>query len=92
MAFEALTAIRAMRLQPPPCPVSEFFVPLDGIDLVGDAAQHGRGIAGARSNFEHFVGWLELKKLDHARDDVRLGDGLAGLDGKRRVLVGEFLK
>ena len=33
-----------------------------------------------------------LGELDHARDDVRLRDGLPRLDGQRRILIGEFLQ
>jgi hypothetical protein len=57
-------------------------VPLDGIDFVDDAAEHGGGVAGTRAHFQHLVGGLELQKLDHAGDDIRLRDGLTGLDGK----------
>ena len=63
---------------------------LDGVDLARDAAEHGGGIARTGAHFEHLVARLELQQLDHAGDDVRLGNGLARLDRQRRVLVGEL--
>ncbi len=62
---------------------------LDGKDLAGDAAQRRRRVARTGSHLEHLVGGLEFEQLDHARDNVRLRDGLPGLDGERRILIGE---
>jgi hypothetical protein len=63
---------------------------LDGVDLARDPAQDRGGIARARADFEHLVAGLKFEQLDHAGDDVRLRDGLAGLDRQRRILVGKL--
>ena len=70
--------------------VGKLLVALDGIDLARDAAQHGGGIARAGAHFEHLVAGIELEQLDHAGDDVGLGDGLPRLDRQRRILIGEL--
>ncbi len=67
-------------------------MPLDSAHAARDPAHHRGRVAGARANFEHVVARLNLGKLDHACDDIRLRDGLPRLDGKRRILVGEFLQ
>ena len=69
--------------------IGEHLMPLDRVNLAGDAAQHRRRVAGAGANLEHLVGGFQLQQLDHAGDDVRLRDGLPGLDGERRILIGE---
>ena len=63
---------------------------LDGIDLAGNAREHGRRIARAGADLEHTLAALEPQRLDHEGDDVGLRDGLLGLDRQRRILVGEF--
>jgi hypothetical protein len=56
------------------------------------APDRGRGVAGSRADFENLIAGLNFGELQHASDDIRLRDGLAGLDGKRRVLVRELLQ
>ena len=69
--------------------VGQHLMALDGEHLAGDAAQHRRRVARAGADLEHRVGGLGFQQLDHAGDDVRLRDGLPGLDGKCRILIGE---
>ena len=70
--------------------VGQHVVALDGEHLAGDAAQHRRRVARAGADLEHRVGGPKLQQLDHAGDDIRLRDGLPGLDGQRRILIGEI--
>ena len=58
--------------------------------MSGDAAHHRRRVAGAGADLQHLVAGAELGELDHAGDDVGLGNGLPGLDGERGILVSEL--
>ena len=79
-------------LQPGGGELRQRRVSLDGEHLVGHAAHDRRGVARSGADLEHRVAWLDLGKLDHAGDDIRLRDGLARLDGQRRILVDELLE
>ena len=63
-------------------------MPLDAPHALGQMAQHGSPIAGARANLEHPVGRLDLRRLRHERDDEGLGNGLGLGDGQGPVLIG----
>jgi hypothetical protein len=65
-------------------------VPLDGVDLVGDPGEHGRGIARAGAHLQDALPGLKLQGLGHQRHDVGLGDRLLLLDGERSVVVGKL--
>src|SRR5262249_5351122 len=47
-------------------------------------------VARAGADLEYSIAGLDLGKLQHARDDIGLRDGLPSLDRQRRVLIGEF--
>jgi hypothetical protein len=68
----------------------KLLVPLDGIDLIGNAPHHRRRIAGPGADLEHIIAGPQFGQLDHAGNDIRLGDSLPGLDRERRVFVGEL--
>jgi hypothetical protein len=80
----------AVRLEPPARQCGQRGVPLDRADFAGDAREHGGGVARAGADLEHAVAGADPRRLDHARDDVRLRDRLPVRDRQRRVLVGEF--
>jgi hypothetical protein len=63
---------------------------LDRDHLAGDSAHHRRRITRAGADLEHPVARRDLGRLDHQRDDIRLGDGLVGFDRKGAVLIGEL--
>jgi hypothetical protein len=63
---------------------------LDRIDFRRDLSQHGRRIAGTRPDFEHPFAALQIQRLRHQRHNIGLGDGLPGIYGERRILIGEF--
>ena len=67
-------------LQPGAGELCQFLVALDGEHLARHAAHHRRRIARAGADLEHLVAWLDLGKLEHAGDDIGLGDGLPRLD------------
>ncbi len=92
VAADDLNIVVAEPLQARARLVGEFLVALDGVDLVGDAAEHGRGIAGPCADLENLIAGLNFGEFEHAGDDIRLRDGLAGLDGERGVLIGELLQ
>ena len=50
----------------------QLALPLDRHHLAGDPADDRRRIAGAGADLEHLVARLDLGRLDHQRDDVRL--------------------
>ena len=62
----------------------------DRVDFCCDLGQYGRRIAGARADLEHFFPAFKIQRLDHQRHDIRLGDGLTGSDGERRVFIRKF--
>ena len=64
--------------------------PLDRVDFCCNLGQHGRRVAGARADFEHPFAALQIQRLRHQRHDIGLGDGLPGIYGERRILIGEF--
>jgi hypothetical protein len=67
-------------------------MPLDRVDLSGDAARHSGGVAGAGADLQHPVAGLHLGGLDHQRHDVRLRDRLPLGNGQRAVFVSKFLE
>ncbi len=79
-------------LQPLPRQLGKLLVTLDGEHPVRHAAHHRRGVARSGADLEHGVAGLDLGKLEHARHDVGLGDGLPRLDRECGVLIGEFLQ
>ena len=64
--------------------------PLDRVDFCCNLGQHGRRIAGACADFEHPFAALQIQRLRHQRHNIGLGDGLPGIYGERRILIGEF--
>jgi hypothetical protein len=60
--------------------LGELEMPLDGDHLVHDLRQHSGSVTGARAHFEHLVRAFQLRRLEHERNDIRLGNGLVCLD------------
>ena len=56
--------------------------------LAGQLGQHRGLIAAARADFEHFFVARQFQGFGHQRDDVRLADRLAAIDGHGPVGVG----
>jgi hypothetical protein len=67
--------------------VGEGRVAFDGEYLRDQFGEQSGDVTGAGSDFENLVGGRELERFEHARDDVRLRDGLAVTDGERMILV-----
>ena len=65
---------------------------LDRIDVGGDQASQGAGIARAGADLEDAVAAGQRRCLEHQGDDVGLRDRLAFGDGQRRVFVGLVAK
>ena len=61
---------------------------LDAVDAPGQPGEDGRLIAGTRAYFQDLVGRMQLEALGHQGHDIRLGDGLALVDGQGIILVG----
>ena len=60
----------------------------DGVDLQAQRAEHGGLVAGAGTDFQHFL-WRDLQHgFGHARHHPRLRDGLAVADRQGGVFVG----
>ena len=53
---------------------------LDPVDLRGDAACDGSRVSGSRADVEDVVVVLELQRLQHQRNDVRLRNRLFLID------------
>jgi hypothetical protein len=85
-----LDIVIAQALQPSRRGLGEILVPLDGVDPAGDPAHHGGGVAGAGPHLQHLVPRPKIGRIEHQADDVGLGDGLACLDRKRGVVIGEL--
>jgi len=68
----------------------QFGHAFDRVDLGRDRRHYRSRVTGASADLEHALVGTYLRLGDHQRHDVRLGDGLTGLDRQRRVLVGEF--
>ena len=92
VAADDLDIAVAEALEPRPGKRRQLGMALDCVHLPGDAPEDGHGIARACAHFEHLVAGLDLGELDHAGDDIGLGDSLARLDGQGPVLVREFLQ
>ena len=60
VAADDLDIVVAKPLQARARLIGELLVALDGVDLVGDAADHGRGVAGPCADFENLIAGLEL--------------------------------
>src|SRR5438874_8323151 len=63
---------------------------LDPVDLRGDAACDGSRVSGSRADVEDVVIVLELQRLQHQRNDVRLRNRLFLIDRQRGILVSEL--
>jgi hypothetical protein len=50
----------------------------DGVHLVGNAAQNGRGITGARTDLEHPFAAPLAQRLHHDGNDIRLRENTTG--------------
>lgn len=84
---------RADLAQPHPRLAQQPVDALDRIHLRYQRREHRGLVAGAGADLEHASRRAVLdQRLGHARDDVRLGDGLARPDRKRGVLVGARLE
>ena len=71
--------------------VSKRAVPLNRVDMLRNPAENGTSIARTGPDFQHLVTRAYMCRLDHQRHDVGLGNGLAFLDGKRRIFIGELV-
>ena len=85
-----LDVVGADRGEAPPRKRGQLGMAFDRIDLGRELAEHGRRITRASADFENPFARLNARRLDHARDDVRLRDRLPGLDRQRRILIREF--
>ena len=81
VAMEDVHIVIAQVPHAPACQLGQRRVPLDGVDLRGDAGEDGSGIAGAGADLEDSVARGELEGLGHERHHVGLGDGLSLFDG-----------
>ena len=70
--------------------VGQFLDPLDRMDFTGDLGKDCSRISGARADLEYLFAALQSQCFGHQCHDVRLGDGLLGLDGQRRIFISEF--
>ena len=59
-------------------------------DVGGDLGEDRGRVTRARADLEHLVAALELERVGHQGDDVRLRDRLIGIDRQRGVVVGEL--
>ena len=89
VALDDLDIVVAEPLQPLARDLDQLVLPLDPDHLVGNPADDRRRVARARTDLEHLVARLDLRRLDHQRDDVRLGDGLPGFDRQRVIVIGQ---
>jgi len=62
---------------------------LDAVDVRPEQVEHRRLVARAGADLEDPVPRVDLQRLAHQRDDVRLADGLRLTDGKGLVLRGD---
>ena len=90
VAGAQLDVVVAQPLQPRRRQPGQLVDALDGIDALGDPADHRGRIARAGADLEHAIARLDLRRCDHQADDVRLRDGLAGFDRQRGVLIGKL--
>ena len=90
VAMADVNVVEAQVLHSPARQLGQRGVPLDGVNLRGDAGEDGGGIAGAGADLEDAVTRGQLERGGHEGHDIGLGDRLPLFDGKRRVLVGEF--
>ena len=69
--------------------------PLQGIDALNrvnhldQLGEDSRLVAGTRANFQHLSQWtLAEQQLGHARNNIRLGNGLVETNWQRHVVIG----
>ena len=87
IALDDLDVGVAEPLEPLASGFNEVVLALDPDHLAGDAADDSCRVAGTGSDLEHLVAGLDAGRLDHQRDDIRLGNRLPRLDRQRMVAI-----
>ena len=90
VALDDLDIVVAEPLQPLARDLDQLVLALDGDHLAGDAADHRGRVARARADLEHLVAGPIPAAWIISADDIRLRDGLPGLDRQRMVAIGEM--
>ncbi len=71
---------------------AERFDDFDGVDILDQAAEHGRLVSAARADLQHAIGRLRIDRFGHEGDDERGRDGLLVADRQSHVFVGQLAR
>jgi len=71
--------------------IRKWSMPLNGVNMFCNPAENGTCIARTSPDFKHLVTRVYMRRFDHQRHDIGLGNGLAFFNGKRRIFIGELV-
>jgi len=87
VAFDDFDIIEAQPAQSGAGEFDQLWLALHRDHGARDAADHRRGVAGARANLEHSIAGPNSGSLDHQGDDIGLRDRLLGFDRQGMVAI-----